>query len=106
MVEKHIRNGACFYSLLLSKVEKFAPIRIRQLFPGSALNLKTHPEVCMGYLRPTRNINETLLELVCPHSCLTLSFPIHCAILSHKYKLCNSSIPTTFSKASSLLSAI
>jgi hypothetical protein len=57
MAKKYIRSGASFYSLLLSRVEKFAPIRIRQLFPGSELNLKTsYPEVFMVFRCPTRNI--------------------------------------------------
>jgi len=57
MVKKHIRSGASFYGLLLSRVEKFASIRIRQLFPGSELNLKTnYPEMFMVFRCPTRNI--------------------------------------------------
>ena len=57
MVKKHIRSGASFYCLLLSRVEKFASFSIRQMFPVSELNLKTpYPEVFMVFLCPTRNI--------------------------------------------------
>jgi hypothetical protein len=56
MVKKYIRSGASSYSLLLSRVEKFVSIRIRQLLPGSELNLKTsYPEVFMVFRCPTRN---------------------------------------------------
>jgi hypothetical protein len=64
MVKKYIRSGASFYSLLLSRIEKLASLRIQRLFPGSELNLKTsYPEVFIVFCCLTRNILQWYFNL-------------------------------------------